>query len=181
MTFDELGTGYETADMPAGTPGGLRSRSSGRSASVQITSGTSLAGSVTFPSAGGDRHLHAPRRRDGHDRPVGHRRLRQHGRDHEQSPDRRRRASQAITFTLPASTVQAVQGQAFSLTGSVTDTKGYSPYYLTANYGDGTVDRLGGYAVTSFTASHAYANAGDYTVTLTFTDSMGNTRKPRSR
>ena len=51
MTFDELGTG-ETADWPAGT-GGF-DPFVGTIGKVQITSGTMLAGSVTFPSAGGN-------------------------------------------------------------------------------------------------------------------------------
>ena len=78
-----------------------------------------------------------------------------------------------IQFSLPTTTVQAVQGQAFSLSGSVTDSTDISPYHLSVNYGDGTVNRLGGNAVTSFTASHAYANAGTYTVVLTFNDDGG--------
>jgi hypothetical protein len=67
-----------------------------------------------------------------------------------------------------------VQGHAFSLAGTVTDNSGTFPYHLGANYGDGSSGRVGGTQVSSFVVSHAYANAGTYTVVLTFNDDAGN-------
>ncbi len=168
MTFDELGSG-ETAFWPGGT-GGF-DPFVGTLAKVQVTSGTLLTSSVTFPTSGGNQVTFTPPAA-GTDT-IGLSATDVYGSTGVTASNPL--TVTAITFNLPTGTVQAVQGQAFSLTGSVTDPTGDSPYFLSANYGDGTINRLGSYAVTSFTASHAYADAGDYTVTLTFNDAAGHT------
>ena len=81
-------------------------------------------------------------------------------------------SSNPIVFTLPTDTVQAVQGQAFELSGTVSDATGPAPFHLGANFGDGT---LGRQSVPVFTITHTYANAGTYTVVLSFNDDAGNT------
>ncbi len=49
-----------------------------------------------------------------------------------------------------------------------------APYRLSVNFGDGIVNRLGRQSVPDFTITHTYANAGTYTVVLTFNDDAGN-------
>ena len=170
MTFDQLGTGY-TLGHP-NTPGGYFPFS-GTIESLTMTVGTALAGSVALSGSSGNQMTFTPPA-TGADTialtvtdELGNR----------VSASGTVNASNAspITLSVPGATIQVVQGQPFSVSGSFIDTAlaaGYSTYDLNVQYGDGNGNRVFG---NPFAISHAYANAGDYTVTVNFSDSLGNT------
>jgi hypothetical protein len=81
-----------------------------------------------------------------------------------------------IPVTVNAGTnVVVAQGTPFTQSGSFTDAAGDGPWTATVNYGDDTSPLSMSLTEQTFTLNHAYANAGDFTVTVTVTNREGIT------
>jgi hypothetical protein len=78
----------------------------------------------------------------------------------------------APAVSMPA-TSTLNEGATYSASGSFSDVGGDGPWTASVNYGDGTVETLALNADKTFSLSHAYADDGTPTITVSVTDKDG--------
>jgi hypothetical protein len=139
---------------------------------VQITSGTLLTGSVSFPTSAGNQLTFTPP-------DAGTDTISLSATDVYGSTGV---TTASLTVTEIPVTVNAganavgQQSTPFTQTGSFTDAPGDGPWTATVNYGDGTGNQsLAVNANMSFTLSHTFASAGTFTTTVSVTNQHGLT------
>ncbi len=142
MTFDQLGTGYTLGHPNA--PAGYFPFT-GTIKSLTITAGTALAGSVALSGSSGNQMTFTPPA-PGADT-IALTVTDELGNTGSASGTVNAMNVGPITISVPGATVQAVQGQAFSYSGTVTDTAligvSYATTDMNVSYGDGTGGRRG--------------------------------------
>ena len=166
LTYDQLDTGL-TPGWPAGNGG--YDPFVGTLSSVQISTGSTLPGSVTFAGSSNQIDITPPTPGT---YSIGFQATDKVG-GTSATPASLFLATKVPITVSVGSNVVIAQGSVLSRTGSFTDPPGDGPWTATVNYGDGSgVQPLSLNKDNTFSLGHTYANAGFFAVTVTVTDGL---------